>query len=69
MQEVTLIGRYRVHKHRRRWIVTHNYSSHHGEGCISTHGSHATACAAAKRYDATDRRRQGEYRNLVRRFL
>lgn len=67
MREVTLIGRYRVHKHKAHWIVAHLDA--HGEGCISTHGSHATACAAAKRYDEADRRRHNHYRDLVRRFV
>jgi hypothetical protein len=67
MKEVTLIGRYRVHKHHGRWIVVHTHS--HGEGCVSRHGSHATACAAAKRYDEADRRKGDRYSDLVRRFV
>jgi len=67
MREVTFIGRYRVHKHKGHWIVVHMRS--HGEGCISRHGSHATACAAARRYDDAEQRRQDKYRDLVRRFV
>ena len=67
MREVTLIGRYRVHKHRRHWIVAHMKA--HREGCISTHGSHATACAAAKRYDESDREKERRWQELVRRFV
>ena len=61
--EVTLIGRFRVHKHHRRWIVTRAHA--HGEGCISTHGSYATAIAAAKRYDESARHRHREDRTLL----
>lgn len=67
MKEVTLIGRYRVYRHHRRWIVTVQHA--HGDGCISAHGSHATAVAAAKRYDEGDRRRARDYGELVRRFV
>ena len=63
MKEVTLIGRFRVYKHHRRWIVTRAHA--HGEGCISTHGSYATAIAAAKRYDESARRRHREERALL----
>ena len=63
MKDVTLIGRFRVFKHHRRWIVTRTHA--HGEGCISKHGSYATAIAAAKRYDESARRRHGEYRALL----
>ena len=67
MREVTLIGRYRVYKHSGRWLVTAPHA--HGEGCISKHGSHATAVGAAKRYDDADRRRAQSYNELVRRFV
>lgn len=67
MREITLIGCYRVHKHKGHWIVVH--MGPHGEGCISTHGSHATACAAAKRYDEADRVKDRHYRDLIRRFV
>jgi hypothetical protein len=67
MKNVTLIGRYRVYKHSRRWIVTAPHA--HGEGCISKHGSHATACAAAKRYDESDRRADDRYNKLIRKFV
>lgn len=67
MKTVTQIGRYNVYKHKGRWLVTAPHA--HGEGCISKHGSHATACAAAKRYDESDRRREQAYGELVRRFV
>lgn len=67
MKQVTLIGRYRVYKHKHRWIVTVQHA--HGDGCVSTHGSHSTAVAAAKRYDETDQRRAHSYNDLVRRFV
>ena len=63
MKQVTLIGRFRVYKHRHRWIVVRVHS--HGDACISTHGSYATAIAAAKRYDESTRRRHGEERSLL----
>ena len=63
MKQVTLIGRFHVHKHKGRWIVTHRNA--HGDHCISTHGSHATAVAAAKRYDESARRCYREYRALL----
>lgn len=63
MMEVTIVGRYRVHKHKRHWIVTIMHQ--HGEGCISTHGSRATALAAAKRYDDSARQRHREARSLL----
>ena len=67
MKEVTLIGRYRVYRHRGRWIVTALHA--HGDACISSHGSHATAVGAANRYDDTDRRRAQCYNELVKRFV
>lgn len=67
MKQVTLIGRYRVYRHKRHWIVTVQHQ--HGDGCISTHGSYATAISAAKRYDDSDRRRSHSYSDLVRRFV
>ena len=63
MKDVTLIGRFRVYKHHRRWIVTRAHA--HGEGCLSTHGSYATAIAAAKRYDESRRRCHREERALL----
>ena len=63
MKNVTLIGRYRVYKHKRHWIVTVQHA--HGDGCISTHGSYATACAAARRYDQGDRARSREASRLL----
>ena len=63
MKHVTLIGRFRVYKHRSRWIVVRQHG--HGDACISTHGSYATAIAAAKRYDESDRRRHHEERALL----
>ena len=63
MREVTLIGRFRVYKHHRRWIVTRTHA--HGEGCHSTHGSSATAIAAAKRYDESGRNRHRDERALL----
>lgn len=64
---VTLIGRYLVHKHRDHWDVVARHAR--GEFCVSSHGSHATACAAAKRYDAADRRRGQDYSEAVKRFV
>lgn len=67
MRHVTLIGRYRVHKRGRRWIVVRTHS--HGEACVSTHGSYATACGAAKRYDESDQLRHRDWQETVRRFV
>lgn len=67
MQTVTLIGRYRVYKYHRRWIVTRTHA--HGEACISSHGSHATACGAARRYHEADLRRGHDYREAVKKFV
>jgi hypothetical protein len=67
MKQVVLIGRYRVYKHKRRWIVTAPHA--HGEGCISSHGSQATALSAARRYYDSDLDKDRRWEQLVRRFV
>lgn len=63
MKEVISLGRYRVHKHRRRWIVVKMHG--HGEGCISTHASRSTALAALRRYYEGDEYRKREAAALL----
>jgi hypothetical protein len=67
MKQVILLGRYRVYKHNRRWIVTAQRS--HGDACISSHASQATALSAARRYHESDLDKDRRWEQLVRRFV